>query len=163
MEQQIIVLIHLICAALFVGAIALEVIVLEPVKKYIGEENFQKTEFYLFRRIKRTYWPAIIALYSSGFYMYAEYLESFGGFEALIETDFGKLLTLKLVIALALLVIFAMSPFFFMKKQKNPLKHFFVITGDWKDFRVDRFELIHYMALTFGLLLIILGKAIWMV
>lgn len=163
MEHQIIVLAHLIGAVLFVGAIALEVIVLEPIKKYIGLESFQKFEFYLFRRIKRTYWPAIIMIYSSGFYMYFGYIEDMGGFTQFISTNFGKLLTFKMVIGLALLAIFATAPFAFMKKQPNPLKHFFIITGSWEDFRIDRFEVIHYAALTFGLLLIILGKAIWMV
>ena len=76
--------------------------------------------------------------------MYCGYIDSYGSFEALIATDFGKLLTLKLVIAIGLLFIFALAPFLFMKKQPNQIKHFFVITGTWKDFRIDRFELIHY-------------------
>lgn len=163
MEYQIIVLIHLIGAVLFVGALALEVIVLEPIKKHIGEETFQKVEFYLFRRIKRTYWVGVLPIYITGFYMYSFYIESYGSFDALITTDFGKLLTLKLIIAIGLLFIFAAAPFLFMKKQKNLIKHFFIITGTWKDFRIDRFELIHYIALAFGVLLVIIGKALWMI
>ncbi len=163
MEHQIVVLLHLIGAVLFVGAIALEVIVLEPIKKYIGLEAFQKFEFYLFRRIKRTYWPAVILIYSSGFYMYFGYVEDMGGFDKFISTDFGKLLTLKMIVGLGLLGIFASAPFLFMKKQPKPFKHFFIITGSWKDFRIDRFEVIHYAALTFGIILVILGKVIWMV
>lgn len=163
MEHQLIVLIHVLGAVLFVGALALEVVVLEPIKKYIGLEVFQQFEFYLFRRIKRTYWPAIILLYGSGFDMYFGYVESLGGFTSFIETDFGKLLTLKLAVALGLLGIFAFAPFLFMKKQPNPIKHFFIITGTWKDFRIDRFEVIHYAALTLGIFLVVLGKVIWMV
>ena len=163
MEHQLIVLIHLIGAVLFVGAIALEVIVLEPIKKYIGEETFQKFEFYLFRRIKRTYWVGVIPIYMTGFYMYWTFLDSYGGFEALIATNFGKLLTIKLAIAIGLLFIFASAPFLFMKKQPNPIKHFFIVTGTWEDFRIDRFELIHYIALTLGFLLVIIGKILWVV
>jgi hypothetical protein len=163
MEHQLIVLVHLIGAVLFVGAIALEVIVLEPIKKYIGEETFQKFEFYLFRRIKRTYWVGVILIYITGFYMYGTYLDNYGGFEALIATNFGKLLTLKLIIAVGLLFIFVSSPFIFMKKQPNPIKHFFIVTGTWKDFRIDRFELIHYVALILGFSLIIIGKIIWLI
>jgi len=163
MEHQFIVLIHLLGAVLFVGALALEVIVLEPIKKYIGLESFQKFEFYLFRRIKRTYWVGVIPIYMTGFYMYSQYINSYGGFSALISTNFGKLLTLKLSIAIILLFIFAAAPFLFMKKQPNPIKHFFIITGTWQDFRIDRFELIHYIALTCGVLLVIIGKIIWLV
>ena len=163
MEQQIIVLIHLLGAVLFVGALALEVIVLEPIKKYIGLESFQKFEFYLFRRIKRTYWVGVIPIYITGFYMYSGYIDSYGGFEVLIATGFGKLLTLKLILGLGLLFIFAAAPFAFMTKQRNPIKHFFLITGTWKEFRIDRFEVIHYAALTLGVLLVVIGKALWMI
>lgn len=163
MNHDMLVLIHLLGAVLFVGAIALEVFILEPVKKHIGLESFQKVEFHLFRAIKRRYWVGVLPIYITGFVMYYDYMESFGSFEALIATDFGKLLTLKLAIALALLVIFLSAPFLFMRKQPNPIKHFFMVTGDWQDFRIDRFEIVHYLALTFGLVLVILGKVLWMV
>lgn len=163
MSHEIIVLIHLLGAVLFVGAIALEVFILEPIKKDIGLETFQKFEFYLFRAIKRRYWIGVLPLYATGFVMYYDYLESFGGFQALIATNFGLLLTLKLGIALGLLAIFLTAPFLFMRKQPNPLKHFFLVTGSWQDFRIDRFEVIHYLALTFGLSLVVLGKVLWMV
>ncbi len=163
MSYEIIVLIHLLGAVLFVGAIALEVFILEPIKKDIGLEGFQKFEFYLFRAIKRRYWVGVLPLYITGFVMYHDYMDKFGGFQALIATDFGKLLTLKLGIAIGLLAIFLSAPFLFMRKQPNPVKHFFLVTGNWQDFRIDRFEVIHYMALTFGLSLVVLGKVMWMV
>lgn len=163
MSHEMLVLIHLLGAVLFVGAVALEVFILEPIKKYIGIDGFQKFEFYLFRTIKRRYWVAVLPLYITGFVMYNQFMESFGGFQALIATNFGKLLTLKLVIALGLLAIFLTAPFLFMRKQSNPIKHFFVVTGKWQDFRIDRFEVIHYLALTFGLSLVVLGKVMWMV
>ena len=95
--------------------------------------------------------------------MYSGYIESYGGFSALIETSFGQLLTLKLILALGLLFIFAVAPFAFMTKQPNPIKHFFIITGTWKEFRIDRFEVIHYAALTLGVLLVVIGKVLWMI
>ncbi|HEX5676325.1 MAG TPA: hypothetical protein VFX83_13135, partial [Azonexus sp.] len=66
MNHQLIVLIHLICAVLFVGAVAMEVFILEPVRKQIGDAIFQKVEFHLFRRIRRTYPLAVIPLYITG-------------------------------------------------------------------------------------------------
>ena len=62
MEHQLLVLIHLIGAVLFVGAVAMEVLILEPVRKLIGDDIFQRVEFYLFRRIRRTYPAAVIPL-----------------------------------------------------------------------------------------------------
>ena len=163
MSHEMLVLIHLLGAVLFVGAIALEVFILEPIKKDIGIEVFQKFEFYLFRAIKRRYWVGVLPLYVTGFVMFADYMEKFGGFQALIATDFGKLLTLKLGLAIGLLAIFLTAPFLFMRKQPNPVKHFFWVTGRWEDFRIDRFEVVHYVALALGLSLVVLGKVLWMV
>jgi len=163
MSHQVLVLIHLLGAVLFVGALALEVFILEPIKKHIALETFQKFEFHFFRAIKRRYWVGVLPLYATGFVMYHDYMESFGGFQPLFATHFGKLLTLKLAIALGLLAIFMTAPFLFMRKQPNSILHFFVITGEWQDFRIDRFEVIHYLALTLGLSLVVLGKVLWMV
>ncbi len=162
MEHQIVVLIHLICAVLFVGAVAMEVLIFEPVRKIMGDEIFQKVEFYLFRQIRRTYPLAIIPLYVTGFYMYFGHVENLGGFDAFIATTFGQLLTLKMAFALGLLTIFAGSPFFFMHHRQTTLggrvRHFLIVTGGPEDFRIGRFELIHYMALGFGLCIVIIAK-----
>jgi len=163
MSHEWLVLIHLIGAVLFVGAIALEVFILEPVKKHIGVETFQKFEFYLFRTIKRRYWIGVLALYATGLIMFYGYMDSMGGLEALLATDFGQVLVLKLVLAAGLLLIFLMAPFLFMRKQPHPLRHFFIVAGKWEDFRIDRFEVIHYAALILGLALVVLGKLLWMV
>ena len=161
MSHQTLVILHLLGAVLFVGAIAFEVLILESIKRHIGTENFQKCEFYLFRAIKRRYWVAVLPLYATGFLMYYECLQVYGGFEALIAARFGQLLTLKLGIALGLLTIFLSAPFVFMRRQPRPLLHFFVITGEWQDFRIDRFKVVHYLALGFGLTLVLLGKLLW--
>jgi hypothetical protein len=68
-----------------------------------------------------------------------------------------------ITIAIGLLGIFLSAPFLFMRRQPNPVKHFFVVTGGWRDFRIERFEVIHYLALAFGLSLVVLGKVLWMV
>ena len=166
MDHQVVVLFHLLCAILFVGAVAMEVLILEPVRKLIGDEVFQRVEFYLFRRIRRTYPLAVIPLYITGFYMYFGYVENFGGFESFISTSFGMLLTAKMAMALGLLTIFATSPFVFMQpRSRNAvghLKHFLIVTGGPEDFRIDRFELMHYLALGFGLGIVLLAKLMFM-
>lgn len=39
MDHQVVVLFHLLCAILFVGAVAMEVLILEPVRKLIGDSG----------------------------------------------------------------------------------------------------------------------------
>ena len=162
MDHYLIVLFHLLCAVLFVGAVAMEVLILEPVRKFIGDETFQRVEFYLFRRIRRTYPLAVIPLYITGFYMYFGYVDNLGGFESFIDTRFGQLLTLKMSLALGLLTIFASSPFVFMRQRTRSMgghiKHFFVVTGGPEDFRVDRFEIVHYLAMGLGIGIVIVAK-----
>jgi len=166
MDHQVVVLFHLLCAILFVGAVAMEVLILEPVRKLIGDEVFQRVEFYLFRRIRRTYPLAVIPLYVTGFYMYLGYVESFGGFAAFISTSFGMLLTAKMTMALGLLTIFATSPFLFMQPRSRSaaghFRHFLIVTGGPEDFRIDRFEVVHYLALGFGLGIVLLAKLMFM-
>lgn len=167
MEHQLLVLIHLIGAVLFVGAVAMEVLILEPVRKLIGDDIFQRVEFYLFRRIRRTYPAAVIPLYITGFTMYFGYLNNFGGsFSEFIDTRFGLLLTIKMTLALGLLTIFASSPFLFMQPKQRTIgghfMHFLTVTGQPEDFRIDRFELIHYLALGFGLGIVVLAKVMFM-
>ena len=141
----------------------MEVLTLEPVRKLIGDEVFRRVEFYLFRR---TYPLAVIPLYITGFYMYFGYVENFGGFESFIATNFGMLLTAKLAMALGLLTIFATSPFLFMQPRSRSaaghLKHFLVVTGGPEDFRIDRFEVVHYLALGFGFGIVLLAKLMFM-
>ena len=127
---------------------------------------FQRVEFYLFRRIRRTYPLAVIPLYITGFYMYFGYVENSGGFESFISTSFGMLLTAKMTMALGLLTIFATSPFVFMQPRSRSavghLKHFLIVTGGPEDFCIDRLELLHYLALGFGLGIVLLAKLMFM-
>lgn len=166
MDHQIVVVFHLLCAILFVGAVAMEVLILEPVRKLIGDEVFQRVEFYLFRRIRRTYPLAVIPLYITGFYMYFGHVDRFGGFDAFINTSFGVLLTVKMALALGLLTIFATSPFVFMQHRSRSaaghFKHFLMVTGGPEDFRIDRFEVLHYLALGLGAGIVLLAKLMFM-
>ena len=72
------------------------------------------------------------------------------------------LIWLIATLALGLLTIFASSPFLFMRHRSRGMlghfKHFLVVTGGPEDFRIDRFELIHYLALGFGLGIVVLAK-----
>ena len=76
------------------------------------------------------------------------------------------LLTIKMSLALGLLTIFASSPFVFMRSRPRStvghFKHFLIVTGGPEDFRIDRFEAVHYLAMGLGICIVILAKLMFM-
>lgn len=169
MDYSHVVLIHLLCALIFGGAIATEVLALGPLRKVMSAEEFRRIEFLLFRRIRRSYPVFLVPLYGTGFWMYGEHLSAAGGFAELVETSFGLLLTLKLGLALGLFSIFATAPFLFMPTAVAGqgigarMRHLFWVTGDETQFRCDRFDGLHYLALAFVVGIVVLAKAIYIV
>jgi len=167
MTYDHIVLLHLICAIFFLGAITTEVLVLAPLHKHMPIENFRRIEFLMFRQIRRTYPLFLLPLYGSGIWMYSVHLSDAGGLSGLLSTTFGILLTLKLGLALGLLTIFASAPFVFMplaargQSFGRKLKHFFIVTGNETDFLISRFDGVHYLAFGLGVSIVILAKAMY--
>ena len=167
MPHEYIVLIHLICAVIFLGAIATEVLVLAPLRGILTEDEFCRIEFFMFRQIRRTYPIFLIPLYGTGFWMYAEYLGGADGFMDFISTRFGALLTLKMTLALGMFSIFALAPHLFMPKVaaglgfKAKAKHMLIVSGGPEDFRTDRFDGVHYLAFALGLGIVFLAKAMF--
>ena len=167
MDYSHIVIVHLVCAIFFGGAIFTEVFALAPLRRYLSEEEFRRIEFLLFRRIRRAYPVALVPLFGTGFWMYGEHLSGAGGFAALIETRFGLLLTLKMGLALGLFSVFATAPVLFMPDAAGPgwrnrLKHLAIVTGDETQFRTDRFDGLHWLAFSLVLAIVILAKAMYL-
>lgn len=167
MDYSHIVILHLVCAIFFGGAIFTEVFALAPLRRHMTEEEFRRIEFLLFRRIRRAYPVVLLPLYGTGFWMYAEHLGNAGGFADLLATRFGVLLTLKLCLALGVFGVFATAPFLFMpgaaaKGWRGWLSHFAVITGDETQFRTDRFDGLHWLAFSLVLGVVILAKAMYL-
>lgn len=167
MDYSHIVILHLVCAIFFGGAIFTEVFALAPLRRHLSEEEFRKIEFLLFRRIRRAYPVVLVPLFGTGFWMYAEHLSGAGGFAALVETRFGLLLTLKLGLALALFSVFATAPVLFMPGAAGPswrrrVKHLLIVTGDETQFRTDRFDGLHWLAFSLVLGIVILAKAMYL-
>ena len=161
MEYHHVVLVHVICAILFLGAIATEVLALGPLRSQLSAEEFRKIEFLLFRRIRRVYPPAVIALFATGFWMYAEYLSEYDSVSAFMATSFGFWLTLKMTLALVMAGVFLFSPFLFM--PGNPgvggrVRHFLMVTRPVETFRADRFDLIHYFVFALGFSVVVIAK-----
>lgn len=119
-----------------------------------------------FRSTAVTYPLAIIPLYITGFYMYLGHIDNFGSYAEFITTSFGRLLTLKMAIALGLLTILASSPFVFMQPEKRSpfghFLHFLIVTGKAGAFRIELFEAIHYLAVAFGLSIVVIAKIMFL-
>ncbi len=167
MPYEYLVLLHLTCAILFLGAIATEVLVLAPLRGILTDEEFRRIEFFMFRKIRRTYPIFLIPLYGTGFWMYATPFSGAAGLMDFISTTFGLLLTLKMILALGMFSIFALAPHLFMPKVaaglgfKAKAKHMLIVSGGPEDFRTDRFDGVHYLAFALGLGIVFLAKAMF--
>lgn len=161
MDYPYVVLIHVISAILFIGAIATEVLALAPLRRYLTEAEFQKIEYLLFRQIRRTYPPAVIALFATGFWMYAQHMSGFESWGAFVATSFGFWLTVKMTLALGMAVVFTLSPFLFMPAtapSRDRLRHFLIVTRPMESFRTERFDLIHYLVFALGMAIVVIAK-----
>jgi hypothetical protein len=167
MAHEHIVLIHLICAIFFLGAITTEVLVLAPLHRYLSLEDFRRIEFLMFRQIRRTYPLFLLPLYGSGFWMYYTFYSGADGLADFLSTTFGLMLTIKLVLAMGLFTIFALAPLVFMplalkgKTFRQKLLHMLIVTGDETRFLINRFDGVHYLAFGLGLAIVIIAKTMF--
>ena len=97
-----IVLLHLACAIVFVGAVAFEVIVVESLHKHFDIITMQHIEQAVMARV-RSYMPVVvILLFLSGFMLFDIRCDGF----SCIGSRFGNWLLLKVVLAFAVLGVF---------------------------------------------------------
>ena len=98
----LILLLHLACAIVFVGAVAFEVLVLESLQRSLGPELMERIEAAVMARVRR-FMPVVVALlFLSGFALFDIRCDGF----ACLGTPFGWLLTLKVVLAFCVLAVF---------------------------------------------------------
>lgn len=97
-----IVLLHLACAIVFVGAVAFEVIVVESLHRRFDIATMQRIEQAVMARV-RTYMPVVvILLFVSGFMLFDLRCDGV----ACIGSRFGNWLLLKVVLAFGVLGVF---------------------------------------------------------
>ena len=98
----LILLLHLSCAIVFVGAVAFEVLVLESFHRRFEPELMQRIEQAVMARARR-FMPVVVALlFLSGFALFDIRCNGF----SCIGTRFGWLLSLKVALAFAVLAVF---------------------------------------------------------
>lgn len=98
----LILLLHLACAIVFIGAVAFEVLVLESFHRRFEPALMDRIEAAVMARARR-FMPVVVALlFLSGFALFDLRCNGF----ACIGTPFGWLLSLKVALAFAVLAVF---------------------------------------------------------
>jgi len=98
----LILLLHLACAIVFVGAVAFEVLVLESLHRHFEHEVMARIEAAVMARVRR-FMPFVVALlFLSGFALFDLRCDGF----ACIGSRFGWLLSTKVALAFAVLAVF---------------------------------------------------------
>ena len=98
----LILLLHLSCAIVFVGAVAFEVLVLESFHQKFDHALMERFEAALMARVRR-FMPVVVGLlFLSGFALFDIRCNGF----SCIGTRFGWLLSLKVALAFAVLAVF---------------------------------------------------------
>lgn len=98
----LILLLHLACAIVFVGAVAFEVLVLESFHRHFDAATMARIEAAVMARARR-FMPFVVALlFLSGFALFDLRCDGF----ACLGTRFGWLLSLKVALAFGVLAVF---------------------------------------------------------
>ena len=97
-----IVLLHLACAIVFVGAVAFEVIVVESLHKQFEIVIMQRIEQAVMARVRRFMPVVVILLFLSGFMLFDIRCDGF----SCVGSRFGNWLLLKVVLAFGVLGVF---------------------------------------------------------
>ena len=131
--------IHLICAIIFLGFIFVDVVLLTPIRKILGDEFANQMWSVISKRGGKIMPFCLLVLVLSGGAMISRYIGSEIGYW---NTTLQHLLVLKAF--LALLIFFAVLvslTFHYLLKKSNPLA-----------------KIIHPLALILGLFIVILAK-----
>lgn len=98
----LILLLHLSCAIVFVGAVTFEVLVLESFHRHFDPATMAKIEAAVMARVRR-FMPVVVALlFLSGFALFDIRCNGF----SCLGSRFGWLLSVKVALAFAVLAVF---------------------------------------------------------
>jgi len=142
-NYTIVHIVHLLAAIIFLGFVFADVMVLGVLKKDFGKEHFQELKQSIGARAKKIFPLSVLTLLLSGGYMMSKYINSQAG---MFNSNLQLLLLLKIVFASLIIagIVYSLTRKLF-KKQPHPhfSKHF------------------HKYALLFGLFIVILAKAMF--
>lgn len=103
MPYPLILIVHLLCAASFIGVVFFEVFLLEGMRTFIDAETMERVEAGLMHRARRIMPFFVATLFLSGFYLgYQQFL----GQQMSWSNSLTVLLSIKIILALSVLVHF---------------------------------------------------------
>ena len=103
MEYTLVQIVHLLCATLFIGVVFFELVILEGIRKRLPEETMTAVETGLIGRVKYIMPWVVGTLFLSGIVLAFHH---FKGVDTPFASSFHILLTIKIVLALSVLVHF---------------------------------------------------------
>ena len=140
MQYGILLIIHLLCAAVFIGIVAFEVLILEGIRRRLPASLMAEVEAGIHTRARRIMPWIIAALYLAGLG-----LASFHAHAINFSSAFGILLSLKILLALSVLIHFISAMKFSLCGQMNS----------------RRFKRIHHSVFIHLLLIAVFAKAMF--
>lgn len=142
MSYPLLVILHLLCATLFIGIVFFEVVILEGIRKKLGDELMVQVEAGLVGRARRVMPWVVATLFITGITMASFHWDSLS---RPLDSSFGTLLALKILLAFSVLAHFVNA----MLAVKDGCMN------------SRRFELTHLSVAIHMVLIIILAKAMF--
>ncbi|MBB5320056.1 CopD family copper resistance protein [Marinobacter oulmenensis] len=141
MEYTVLLLVHLGCAILFIGVVAFEVLFLEPIRTHLPDNMMELVEAGIHTRARR-FMPFVVGLlFASGIGLLWRIY--WGGWYPPFSSTFSTLLTVKILLAISVLVHFITA----------------IRAAVCNTMTSRRFRLTHYSVFAHMILIVILAKA----
>lgn len=144
MEYSLALIIHLLCAIIFIGFIFADVIVFPVVKRNLGQKFYDDMIEAIVGRGLKIYPPVVILLVLSGGYMFTKYVNSSLGY---FNTNLQILLLLK-VFCVLLIVLGVIYTIFCKLTKRQPIAFM---------------EYFHTYALVLGIIIVVLAKLMFII
>ena len=123
MEYTVVLIVHLLCAIIFIGFVFADLFILPAMKKVLDEQTHQKVMGVISARAKMFFPLSLLILILSGGYMFTKYINSELG---MFNSSLQFLLLLKVLLALAIAsgVVYSLVIKLFEKTPHPIMKHF---------------------------------------
>ena len=144
MEYTLVLIIHLLCAIIFIGFVFADLFVLPAMKKVLDEEGYQKVTNTISSRARMIFPLSVLILVLSGGYMFSKYINSQDG---IFNSSLQIFLLIKVILALIIVsgILYSLSRKI-LRKQPHPImKHF------------------HKFVLILGITIVVLAKFMFVV
>ncbi len=137
-------ILHLLCAIIFIGFVFADTFVLPVMKKVLGENELERVMGVVTARARKIFPISVLIIILSGGFMFSSYANSSVGF---FDSNLQILLMIKVFLALLIVcgIIYSLSMRALNKKPHPIMKHF------------------HKFVLVIGVIIVVLAKLMMVV